>query len=383
MKLSNQKKEEIVARITESNTFKNAPTSIALLRYLFKATQNKTPLKESVIDIDFFGGFEISNKNNPRVRVNVYNLRKKLDAFYTDEGKNEEWILQILKGQYNTSFIKNENKKNKLKKIKWKVALPYFSLFAVLLLWFFTSLPNKPPELWKPFLKNDAKTKLFIGDHFGISGKTITNKNGWTRDFKINSSEDFYKFIDKNPDLKNKIKPSKYSYSTRMSALASQKFQSFFQNYKKSFDIRFSTQTAIPEIKEGHVIYVGPTKNKNLFLKFFNEGNPYCKIVNDDLIIAKSIYKKDSVISIKSPIIAEEYAIVSKYKSIGNTEHFVFFSQHDIGVSATVDYFLSKDSLQVFSDKYLKGKKHFTAIFKVKGVNRTETDLKVLDVIPF
>ncbi|APZ45571.1 hypothetical protein BW723_04345 [Polaribacter reichenbachii] len=383
MKLSNQKKEEVVARITKSNTFKNAPTSIALLLYLFEATQKNTPLKESIIDIDFFGGFEISNKNNPRVRVNVYNLRKKLDAFYTDEGKNEEWILQILKGQYNTSFIQNENKKNKLKKINWKIAFPYFGLVCILLFLLINSLPNKSPELWKPFLENHTKTKLFIGDHFGISGKTITNKPGWTRDFNINSSEDFYTYIDKNPELKNKIKPSTYSYSTRMSALATQKFQSFFQFYKSSFDIRFSTQTSIPEIKEGNIIYVGPTKNKNLFLKFFNEGNPYCKIINDDLIISKPIYKKDSIISIKSPKIAEEYAVVSRYKSIGNTEHFVFFSQHDIGVSATVDYFLNKDSLQVFSDKYLKGKKHFTAIFKVKGVNRTETDLKILDVIPF
>lgn len=168
-----------------------------------------------------------------------------------------------------------------------------------------------------------------------------------------------------------------------MSALASQKFQSFFQYYEKKIDIRFSTQTSIPEIKEGHVIYVGPTKNKNLFLTFFNAGNPYCNIINDDLIISKSIYKKDSIISLKSPIIAEEYAIVSKYPSIGNTEHFVFFSQHDIGISATVDYFLNKDSLRVFSNTYLKGKKHFTAIFKVKGVNRTETDIKILDVIPF
>lgn len=381
MKLNNQKKEEIVTRITNSNTFKNAPTSIALLLFLFEATQKNTPLKESIIDIDFFGGFEISNKNNPRVRVNVYNLRKKLDAFYKIEAKNEEWILQILKGQYNTSFIKNETKTNKLKKINYKIALPYLGLLGVLVYIFFSSFPPKYPALWKPFL--DSKTKLIIGDHFGISGNTITNEPGWTRDFNINSSEEFYQFIDKNPQLKNQIKPSKYSYSTKMSALASQKFQSFFQYYERNFDIRFSTQTSITEIKESNIIYVGPTKNKNLFITFFNEGNPHCNIINDDLIISKSIYKKDSIISLKSPIIADEYAIVSKYPSMGNTEHFVFFSQHDIGVSATVDYFLNKDSLRVFSNTYLKDKKHFTAVFKVRGVNRTETNIKIIDVLPF
>lgn len=151
MKLNNQKKEEIVTRITNSNTFKNAPTSIALLLFLFEATQKNIPLKESIIDIDFFGGFEISNKNNPRVRVNVYNLRKKLDTFYNIEAKNEEWILQILKGQYNTSFIKNETKTNKLKKINYKIAFPYLGLLGVLVYIFFSSFPPKYPALWKPF----------------------------------------------------------------------------------------------------------------------------------------------------------------------------------------------------------------------------------------
>lgn len=382
MKLSHLKKQEIVERITNSNTFKNAPTSIALLLYLFKATQKKTHLKESVIDIEFFGGFEITNKNNPRVRVNVYNLRKKLAAFYENEGKEDDWVLQILKGQYSTSFVRNKKTK-RFDKINWTKTLPYFALLSLLIFIIIDTFPPKSPTIWKPFLVSKKKTKLYIGDHFGITGNTITNGSGWTRDFNINSSEEFYAFVDKNPGLKNKIKPSTYSYSTRMSALASQKFQSFFQNYKQEFDIRFSTETLITEIKEGNVIYVGPTKNKNLFLTFFNEGNPYCKIIDNDLIISKTIFKKDSVISLKSPVIAEEYAIVSKYPSIGNTEHFVFFSQHDIGVSATIEFFTNLDSLEMFKNKYLKNRQHFTAIFKVKGQDRTNTNLKLETVIPF
>ena len=76
MPLSENQKKEIVAQITMSNTFKNAPTSIGLLQYLYDATAKGTFLKESVIDIEFFGSKENADTNNPKVRVNVYNLRK-------------------------------------------------------------------------------------------------------------------------------------------------------------------------------------------------------------------------------------------------------------------------------------------------------------------
>ncbi|MCL7762527.1 hypothetical protein MPF19_03805 [Polaribacter sp. Z014] len=381
--LSNEQKQEIVSKIKKSNTLKNAPTSSALLQYLHDATLNNTTLKEGVIDIDFFGNKEVTDKNNPRVRVNVYNLRKKLITYYETEGKEDLWRLHIKKGQYKVSFTKTETPPKRVRKINWKVTIPYVILIGVIAFFMISNTTSKPPKLWEEFFKSDSQTNLFIGDHFGITGKTITKGYGWTRDFDINTNEEFHAFIDKNPELKKLIKPSKYSYSTRMGALATQKIQSFFQQHDHNFDIRFSTQTSIPEIKEKNVIYVGPTKNKNQFLPFFNEGNPFCNISNDFITIKNHPKIKDQTIDLKSKTESEEYAIVSKYKSLGNKEHFVFFSQHDIGVSATVAYFTNIDSITKFENTYLKEQHHFTAIFKVKGVNRTDTNIQLLDVIPF
>lgn len=383
MQLNNSQKQEIVTKIRKSNTLKNAPTSSALLQYLHDATLKDTVLKEGVIDIEFFGSKEIEDKNNPRVRVNVYNLRKKLVAYYEEEGKNELWQLAIKKGQYKVSFIKSEVYSKPNLKINWSQVIPYIGLLiAVGFIISFTRTPEAP-KIWKNFLNSKDQSNLFIGDHFGISGNTITNGMGWTRDFNINTTNEFYKLLDEQPELREQIKPSQYSYSTRMSAITTQKLQGLYQYYEKAFDIRFSTQTSIPEIKESNAIYVGPTKNKNQFLTFFNEGNPYCEIENDTLNIRNHPTIKDSIFSLNSKTTTEEYAIVSKYPSIGNKEHFVFFSQHDIGVSATVEYFTNLDSIKQFEKSHLKGSDYFTAIFKVKGFNRTDTDLKLVEVITF
>ncbi|WP_299555923.1 hypothetical protein [Seonamhaeicola sp.] len=382
MKLAEYQKDKITQKIIDSDTFKNAPTSIALLKYLYEATKKGTHLKESVIDIDFFKSENAGDRSNPRVRVNVHNLRKKIARFYETEGKGDLWRLTINKGQYQVSFYKNEQGHTVLKKLKWTTVLPYTLLFASLLIIVKMSIPKPKPDLWKSFLLKNTPTNLYIGDHFGMTGKTITKNNGWTRDFSINSSDEFYNFIDSNPNLRDSIKPANYSYSTRMAALSTQKFQAFFQDYNKNFSVRFSTQTSTSEIKEGFAVYAGPSKNNNQFLYFFNEANPYFEISDTNLKLLDHPTQKDTIFNLNSGDVTNEYAVVSKYP-VDHAEHFVFFSQHDIGVSATVEYFTNQDSIRKFNETYLKDNDYFTAVFEVKGQDRTNTSLKLNMVVPF
>ncbi|WP_282123304.1 hypothetical protein [Algibacter mikhailovii] len=383
MQLNGQQRQEIVSKIKSSNTFKNAPTSIALLQYLFDATTKGVPLKESVVDIEFFGNKNVSEKSNPRVRVNVYNLRKKIKTYYENEGLNDNWELIIDKGQYKVRFLKQEPDGILSKGIHWTRVIPYMGLGIAILIILYLKSPLKHPQIWQSLLTHKSPTHLFIGDHFGATGKTITNGMGWTRDFNINSINEFYDLLDKNPELKDIIKPAKYSYTTTMAALVTQQFQKLYQKHDRTFDIRFSTQTSISEIKEGNAIYAGPSKNKTHFIHFFNEANPYFKIKENTLIFSHHPNLPDESFNINNPNDNEEYAIVSKYPNTNNTEHLVFFSQHDIGVSATAEYFTNVDSISHFSQKYLKTHEHFTAVFKVKGQNRTNTSIELISAVAF
>ena len=376
-------KRRIVQRLIESQTFKNAPTSISLLKYLSEATIKDVDLKESVIDIEFFNNQDVSDRTSPRVRVNVHNLRKKIAQYYEDEGKHDFWRLAIDKGQYKTRFYKKELSKHFLKHLNWNLMIPYMALILVLAVTIVYNIPKKKPYLWRPFLDEKATTSLYLGDHFGLTGKTLTHGLGWTRDFSINSDDEFYNFIDKNPSLRDSLKPSKYSYTTRMAALSTQKLQEFFQTLDKKIAIRFSTQTSTSEIKEGNAIYVGPSKNNNHFIYFFNEANPYFELTSAGLKLFKHSVLKERIFDLNTSDQTHEYAIVSKYPATGRTDHFVFFSQHDIGVIATVEYFTNRDSIQKFCNEYLKDNKYFTAVFEVKGQDRTNTSLKINTVVPF
>ncbi len=294
MQLSETQKQEIVTKIRNSTTFKKATTSSALLQYLHNATLSNIQLKEGIIDIEFFGREGSPDKSNPRVRVNVYNLRKKLGNYYENEGKDDNFVLNIDKGQYQVGYAKKKMVKSIFKTITWQQIAPYVALFSALLFILFSNIPPTKPSIWKPFLSKAKSTHLVIGDVFGATGITITGGSGWTRDYDVNSASDFFALIDKKPELMDLIEPANYTYTTGMAAIASQKIQQLFQYHDRSFSIRFFTQTSISEIKEGNAIYAGPIKNNNQFIHFFNEGNPNCKISYNTLSISNYKHMADT-----------------------------------------------------------------------------------------
>ena len=378
MNISTEKKRLTLDKIRKSETFSKAPTSSSMLQYLFEETLKGTDLKEKLIEIDFFGESKNTDKSNPRVRVNIYNLRKKLTAYYEKEGKNDFWQLIIDKGQYQVKFVAKNPKERLLKSAKPAILIPYLLLFAVLILFALSRMPKKPPMLWRSFLTNKSATTLFVGDVFGVMGTTATGNIGWNRDYNINDLEEFYQFCENNPELASNLKAANYSYTNGMAALSTQRLTLLFKDYGKEFNIRFSMQSTIADIKEGNSIYIGPLKNNNKFIHFFNEENPYFKIDGDSLLFSNHPILRDTVLNLISDGSESDYSIVSKILGPDNSEQFIFFSNHDIGVRSTVEYFTNTDSLEHFTEKFLDTKDKFTAVFLTKGVNRNNTDLELI-----
>ncbi len=379
----NEKHDAIIAHLCKSKTFANAPTSIALLQYLYKASVNQTDLKESIIEWEFFGTQENSTKSNPKVRVNVYNLRKKLTHYYQEEGKKEPYRVVIDKGQYLIRFERSNEKSTLRSQFNLGVLLPYLLLIVLLTAWIVNSIPPSKPKLWEPFLSDKTKTTLFIGDAFGMMGTTITGNEGWTRDYSINSLEEFYTFCDSQPAFKNKLTPPAYAYTTQMGVFSALNLQTLFTPYKHNFTVRFSSQTTIADIKESNAIYAGTLKNNNPFIPFFNAGNPYFKLQDSLLTFSHHASLRDTLYVFPYTVRDTELAIVSKIKGPNNTCQLLFFSNHDIGVKSTFQYFTNQDSIKKFSDTYLQNHTSFTAIFRAKGVNRSDTELKLLRVVTF
>lgn len=381
--ISEEKKLQITDNIIKSKIFLKSPKSSALLRYLVKANIEGSFLKEDIIDFEFFGSKSSFDKTNPRVRVNIYNLRKKLDTYYNTIGANNEWKICIDKGQYSVRFEKQLAVKKSITNLKFQQVFPYLLLLAFALLYVLDKYKASPSILWEQFYTNNKPNTLIIGDAFGIAGTTITGSNGWTRDYTINNTKDYFNFIEDKPELKKNTSPAQYNYITGMGAHASHDLANLFSKQNSDFDIRFSSNTSIADLKKGNTIYVGPIRNENKFISLFNNSNPYFKLNNNSLSFSNHKVLPKKNFKTNNSGFDYDIAIVSRIPGPQNTEQFIFFSNHDIGVKATIEYFTNADSLKVFNKKYLKGKSHFTAVYKAFGKDRTNLAIETIMVVPF
>ena len=79
--------------------------------YSIHYTKLYDDITASDISHELFGSKYEQEKSEATVRVNIYHLRKKLDKYYDEEGKNDTIRISIDRGQYQVSFVENKETK--------------------------------------------------------------------------------------------------------------------------------------------------------------------------------------------------------------------------------------------------------------------------------
>lgn len=100
---------ETMRRILASRHFVNAPTKQRFLRLICESYLNgrASELNEYMIGCELYDRDESYNPAlDPIVRVGAHGLRKRLEAYYKGEGKDDEIILEIPHGSYAPNFFR-------------------------------------------------------------------------------------------------------------------------------------------------------------------------------------------------------------------------------------------------------------------------------------
>lgn len=196
-------------KLSQSRYFTSAK-DVELLRYLIESTHEGKNLKETIIAIEFFGkDATFDSGSDSIVRSNIYNLRKKLDAYYMDEGRDDAVRFIIPKGAYQVKFemhkpvssassvpesrVKNGN----LLKILLTISVVLALVFAVL---YFKSMPQKSTSaiaeadpVWSYYVQSPNPVIIVLGDYFMMQNtKTQDNSYAFMRNPHINNQTDFF-----------------------------------------------------------------------------------------------------------------------------------------------------------------------------------------------
>jgi len=381
--------EEHLLKICKNRMFEKSPRNVRLLNFLVQQAIKGNDVSEYIVGLELFEKKYNPDTNDSKVRVYMYNLRKKLKEYYLNEGKDDELIFILEKGQYNLKFEHKSNRTNpkltnssisKISQIVFnkKILLSIIGFFILLIaLWFSNNVFKNDLYCWNDFFKSSSNICV-VADQT-IVYKIIDSKRTVTINQYINNKSDYIKYIEKHPN--DSIKLTDYTLFSKMAPFSVKKLTEWFLKNDSDFSLRLESNFEIDEIRTSNLLYIGQYKtmgtSRSIFLKdskiFKNNTNINRFVVSkgNKEITYKPILKEDSM---------SEHALVS-YMQLENGKKALFFvSNNDIGVMATVNNFMNKKWLANFYKNLPANKKFFNALFEVKGANRTEIDCKLIEL---
>ncbi|MHA1285687.1 MAG: helix-turn-helix domain-containing protein [Promethearchaeota archaeon] len=381
-------KIKIVNKILQSGEFRNSKLYQKLLKYLLNASLNNTPLKETTIAIDIFGKSANFNPSvDPKVRVYISNLRKKLEHYYLTEGKNERIIISIPKGQYKLKFIETDkprafqNKKNLI-----SYAFFIFTLIIIIILIFYPLNLNKDINeefdsnpIWQEyFSQNKTSTLITCGDYFFLYQHVNNRKAGYfVRDPYINSLEDFRATLRDNPQFANKFVDADNTYLGPNIIFSLIELFPILEKTHKEINFVLASKLKTEDIGKNNIIYIGSFKTLYLLREILNRINISYKIFPPKITIYND--PTDSI-SFRLPIPSKkkykiDYSIIIKIKGPQNQTIMLLLGFYGVGIIGAVRTVTSLSSIEKVLKKYspsIRGKQlYFILIKQVEGVEQT------------
>ena len=374
---------EAFQRINIHPLFANSSIYSRLLEYLVEKALNNEEVKEFTIGADLFKKNYLSDKNDGTVRTHMYNLRKKLAEYYLKEGAEENLRFTISKGQYNLDFVTKEKKSEEqaINNPTLTIAIKHLKLVGIAILivvalfWAVWSYLNQTPLLWEDFFKPNQNNLVVVSDQYVVHEKLSDEKIHTVLYEEINNNEDFISYTNKLPDTKIKI--TDYTLMTKMAPYCLKNITEWFVNHKSNFELKLESNLNYEEIRNANVLFIGQFKTMNISKSFFLKNSRVFSIYHDGFK-----YKKNGVEKIYDTQYDKnnklEYAMVAYTSLVPGKKAFYFVSNNDIGVMATLSKFTDENWLKEFQSKLGGKKKHFNALFKVSGLQRTELSCKMV-----
>ena len=274
--------QSVLKKITASKTFCDSEKYCTLLTYLVDKSRAGDVPKEYSIAIDFFKrekNFDPSE--DTIVRYYMYRLRQKIKAYYEDEGKDDEIILEIPKGHYEVKFLpRPKTKRNSgrdivsLKNILFLVIIILIGLSGYLL-YRYNALANRAriineaidrnDPIWSDFFSNNLPTVLLIGDHLLYQEyDPQLQRFRFIIDHKITSNAEYQEFEAQYPNRKL-IKSEQGSLPLNSIFNLNDLYNVFF-SFNTHIDIKLSSvymssQFDLTNINGRNIIFIGGFRN--------------------------------------------------------------------------------------------------------------------------
>ncbi|TKG94958.1 hypothetical protein EYV94_09590 [Puteibacter caeruleilacunae] len=367
-------------KICDSKTFSKSVVNKQLLRYLVDQTlQGETP-KEIDITYNVFGKHEVSEKGK-NVRSYILNLRKKLDEYYSIEGKNDVLKLLIPKGNYSIQFKIDKKALFKEKTAKYSPAILLISIIILIIssVLFFKGQRRTSENVyfWKDIEHSDFPTTIVLGDHYFFRKTDVLNQSAVIRINDINSDEQFAELQSKHPEAQHTLEQLDHSYINIHAPVGLFKVMNMIKHGNPQLDLLFSSNIRWQDLKDRNVIFIGSYKTQKILKEFHQKIGIDYQVskatlhyqVNDTTISLKRVFQED---------LRTEPASFSFVKTTDGRIILSFMCDTGMVNIALLNYITDPNNLARLEEQMAtSNSSSFKALFQVTGNQQTDFEIKL------
>jgi hypothetical protein len=392
----------LVERIIKSGELGRSKTYAAILEYLAECAVEGTNPKEVAIAMDVLGretDFDVGKDSI--VRVHVYHLRSKLNAYYARQGLAEKYRIDIPKGQYMLVTSPNEPAVEPALSITGKALqrrslTPWLAGLAALLvvvnLWGRWQTPagaiaNPFAEtgLWQPLLDDTLPVLILVGDYF-IMGELDErgNVSRMVREFDINSRQDLQAYRQSGRGENYFNLDLSYTPTSTSNALL-QVLRVFGNDSARRVQVKMMSELNTNDLVGNHIIYLGYLSGlQGLTDLMFAASGLSVGLTYDELIDLDDgkQYNSSSGLSVGENSY-RDYGMLSTFPAPGGNHYVLLAGMRDEGLINLAEEVTSVDELRdleaaVGITSETLGDKAYEALYEVLGYDNTNFDASLV-----
>lgn len=371
---------QALKKLCGSTVLEKSPQNIKILKFLVDQALKKEFVKEFSIGIALFGAHYKAEESTSKVRVAMYKFRKKLEQYYAEEGKNDEIIFVVKKGQYNLEF----KTKKSLNKKKNRITLPFIAtatIAIIVLVTFLVFSPYHTHSFWDYYFAPNSNNLCLVSDQFVFSQQLPEGNYQFITDNRINSEADLLGFQESKGDTSLKV--ANFSYTSKMAPIAINDIATWFTKHKRKITVKLESDFQFDDLSEHNLIFIGHYRNYQNAMKLFLKNSKVFKPHRNGFIYThagESIYYKNSFVDMNRT----DYTMVSFMNLDKDKKALFIASNHDIGVIALSKKLSDPKQLKELYKHIPSKESNFNALFKVSGMKRTDIGYELLhiEIIP-
>lgn len=392
----------LVERIIKSGELGRSKTYAAILEYLAECAITGTNPKEVAIAMDVLGretDFDVGKDSI--VRVHVYHLRSKLNAYYARQGLGEKYRIDIPKGQYMLLTSPNEPVVEPALSVtgiplQRRPLTPWLAALAIALLllnlfdgWrgsqgVAATNPFAEAGLWQPLLDDELPILILVGDYY-IMGELDAGGNvvRMVREFDINSRQELAarRSAGRSDDYLN----LDLSYTPTSTSNALLQVLRVFGGDTRRVSVKMMSELNTNDLVGNHILYLGYLSGlQGLNDLMFAASGLSIGLTYDELIsIAdNTLYSSSSGLSVGENSY-RDYGMVSTFPAPGGTHYILLAGMRDEGLINLAEEVTDPAELRELeaaagvADE-TTGQKAYEALYEVRGYDNTNFDASLV-----